>query len=851
MPHSRDLFDGVYTGRPEKSAKLRVLVAIGAAAFAIAVLFFGGEYVQRYLAYGEARVGVRGAEALRWSDPLRTIVLNTNDQIPRPRASQALLESGLRVYDLRIDPKGMKALQTIAERVTAQHISTDIPRDYVPAQFRDAEGWRPIQVKLRGLYSTHYLKNRPSLRLKFPKDRLFEGKRQINLTDPYDKGLTVDVTTNWELERYGILTWESRFVVLRVNSRTVGLFQEIEHFGRSMVDRTGRPEGFIFSGYGQLFGKQGAAYDKAGPAMERLKSCNTAEAAEPAPHCAQWSFLRDYLDVDRWAWAAALKLLLHSNHAWHPDNLRMFWDPARGKFEPIPWDYAAYPLNQERDVEGETLARGYGLTFCSVPEFRRLRDQRAWELITKRVEPMIDHAQNLFDRLTEPLRHDWRHMSLELDRKRQADYLEALRGNRDFLRLLFERRDMHARFWRLPAGRVAIEFENPSKSFVRITGYTLERPRGLEERQMNQPLIVDGLWQAEPGRSVVAVKAPIDAKLVGFAASNGITGEPIADAEFSIEAGKGRPPQQPMVEQVRLNLGLANVKQRGDLLIFGPGRVVLKHTVEIPENTDVRFAPGLDLQLASGVALILHGDLEAIGNSDRPIRVGGIKGRRDWGAVAVQGTRSAPSRVHLEYVRIRGGKGASSERTHFTSPFAVHDGVVILRENRFVDALADDGLNLKYAEVRVENNVIERSRDDAFDCDFCVGDVSGNRVIDAGGDGIDFSGSDVSIERNTITGCGDKGMSLGEGTRARVVRNRIRDGYTGIAIKDLSDVEIRDSSLSELQIGIALYVKKPTFGPSRASLSGVDMKNVATRYLRDLGCELTHLDPAPDAEDAG
>ncbi len=151
------------------------------------------------LAIDAVRAADPALTAVRADEPLRDIALNTFFQVPRPLSSAALLESGLPIYDLRIEPKELRVLQQIAEEVTARNIATGVAREYVPAQFLMDGGWYPIRVKLRGLYDVHYLKTRPSLRLNFPKRRLFHGKKQINLSDPYDKGLTVDATTNWEL----------------------------------------------------------------------------------------------------------------------------------------------------------------------------------------------------------------------------------------------------------------------------------------------------------------------------------------------------------------------------------------------------------------------------------------------------------------------------------------------------------------------------------------------------------------------------------------------------------------------------------------------------------------------------
>ena len=252
---SRDLFEGSYQGRPVRGSAIWLWLILAGIAVSLLTLFFGGEYLQRWFAYREARVVADHVQDVDWLDPARDIVLNTLPEIPFLGSTGELEKGDLQIHDLRIASDELHALQRTAEVVTARGIATGVERLYLPAEYLLDGRWIPVQVKPRGLYKPHYLARRPSLRIKFPKDRYFEGKRQINISAPYDKGLTADVTVNWELEHHGILTWDSRFVVLRVNDETIGVFQEIEQFGRSMSDRNRRPEGVIFSGSGQVLGQ--------------------------------------------------------------------------------------------------------------------------------------------------------------------------------------------------------------------------------------------------------------------------------------------------------------------------------------------------------------------------------------------------------------------------------------------------------------------------------------------------------------------------------------------------------------------------------------------------------------------
>ena len=89
-------------------------------------------------------------------------------------------------------------------------------------------------------------------------------------------------------------------------------------------------------------------------------------------------------------------------------------------------------------------------------------------------------------------------------------------------------------------------------------------------------------------------------------------------------------------------------------------------------------------------------------------------------------------------------------------------------------------------------------------------------------------------------------LELRQNDVSRVIDNDVRDCYTGIAVKDLSEVEIRDARLSRLQVGVAAYIKKPTFGPSRARLFGVQMADVATEIMRDDACTIEREPPSLD-----
>jgi hypothetical protein len=841
--HRSDQFLGNEHQYGKRWPTLRLVASAIAAISTIMLVFFGGEYVQRYLTYKQERQPGPVPSKPIPTAALRHIALHTIYELPRPSEVEKLLQSGLPIYDLRIGRNNLKLLQQTAEVVLAKGFSTGVQRDYVPAEFRSDSDWRPVKVKLRGLTAYHYLKKRPSLRLRFPKEHYFHGRREINLSEPYDKGLTADLTTNWVLERQGILTWDSRFIILRVNDEVIGLFQEIEQFGKSIPARNHRSEGYIFSGGGQLFGSEGINFDKATRAINLVGQCFADELGQVRSHCTDFDWVSDYFDLDRWAWAAAVSTLLKSRHAWAPDNLRLFWDPARGKFEPIPWDYLCYALDPEIDLDGEADYTGYlSESLLAIPEFRAMRDLRLWSLLDPGVERMIGHANDLFTNLTFALSHDVRHLSLNYDIEKQAKYVATLRNNRDFLTALYQKHDLEAGYWQNDVDRLTVEMRNGGKSFVEVDTLLLDANGEQTPWILERPVTVNGAWLGSKGSALLEVQVPVGAQLAGLSARNGVTGATLSQTDITVRRLSTKPVYDPQREPITpFVMTQANVEVGDSEVAFGPGAVRLEGTVEIPSSFDVVFRPGLDLEMERNSVLLVYGNLKSVGTRAAPIRISGRSLDSRWGGILVQGTRTEPARVHLRHTIVEGGTGGQSERIRFSSPFSVHDGRVVIESSEFHDTEAEDGLNLKNVSVRLENSLLTGSRSDALDCDFCTGRVINNRFVDVGGDAIDFSGSRVEVAGNQIESCADKGLSVGEQTAAYVTDMRIANCYTGIAVKDLSSVTIRNVGLEDLQVGLSLYVKKPTFGPSSASVSELSMNRVASEFLTESTCRLAAL----------
>ena len=81
-------------------------------------------------------------------------------------------------------------------------------------------------------------------------------------------------------------------------------------------------------------------------------------------------------------------------------------------------------------------------------------------------------------------------------------------------------------------------------------------------------------------------------------------------------------------------------------------------------------------------------------------------------------------------------------------------------------------------------------------------------------DCIDFSYGTYEISNSIIENCGDKAISIGEKSDAKILSVNIKNSNYGIASKDSSKVYIKDANIKDTKFCLAAYRKKQEFSGS-------------------------------------
>jgi len=315
-------------------------------------------------------------------------------------AGQTEADGALPSYDIRIGDKALRKLLAQRERIQDLDFLTEDDRLWIPATFLCAGEPYDVRLRLRGDLPVHWRGSKQSYRVKF-KQRLFQGRKEINLIVPWDKHYAVEWLQTRVAEDLGLLFFPSRFVNLTINGEDAGLYFENEHPTREYLERNGRTASSIFTfgaSWTLYFGKSyhhiafelpGSATTPPVESIGQIKQRATWDAANPEYARKQLDYLLEfyelltegsvaevaeragyYLDLEKFARYVALQDFFGTTHAMAlNDNTRLYLDPTSGKFEFIPWDTALWSLRERAQERNTSVA---ALLLPENPVFRRL-----------------------------------------------------------------------------------------------------------------------------------------------------------------------------------------------------------------------------------------------------------------------------------------------------------------------------------------------------------------------------------------------------------------------------------------------------------------------------------------------
>jgi hypothetical protein len=350
------------------------------------------------------------------------------------RNRNALLKSGLPIYDLKIRRQRYAILENVAEEARRKGWMSDDLKVWVSAKFiHDGQEYN-VKVRIRGDLPNHWSGPKKSWRVKFVRQTFndngktirerifFKGKRQINLIIPQDRRYILSYYVNSLMREAGLVVPQDRFVVLRINGVLQGLYYEVEHFDKPLLAANRRPEATIFGQSDRVMhfekytkygiptssdarfdiGSMRRLVDREGQLSLRAMQVLIDHSVNPTEE--NFRRVLEVLDWEKYLHFRAMTTLCNTNHVrFGSDNLRLYYDSSRGLLEPVPWDLHLTRMPKEPGTIDFWNSHGpdeIQKATLKNPMLRLQRNKILWELLGDGGVEM----RNKFDKIYERIR---------------------------------------------------------------------------------------------------------------------------------------------------------------------------------------------------------------------------------------------------------------------------------------------------------------------------------------------------------------------------------------------------------------------------------------------------------------
>jgi hypothetical protein len=780
------------------------------------------------------------------------------------------------VEELAIDLK-FKHLHTLHEK-RAEALRTGFLMttndDFVPAEIRHDGRTIPVKVRLKGDYTDHLQGDKWSLRVHVKGgDQLF-GMRRFSLQAPMTRAFQSEPVILDLMRREGVLAPRYFFVNVEVNGKDIGRMAFEESFSKELLESQRRREGVIIRfdeepfWTAELEAGQHGPYDNFRLAAIRPFASSEVEKSEKLKRELEIATgllqgfvdgqlpARDVFDLELMGRFMATAELWQSLHAvrWH--NMRFYFNPITARLEPIAFD-----VNLQNHYQGPglgTLTVAFGAFLLNDPDLRatfvhnlaRMAGEMADGTLVRWAReleaPLLRELHAEFparaplqlEALAERARH-LRQITVQ-----NFAHFEPLMGDPGAVHshpvLVYRARDAQGPYLEfrnlLPVAATVTELRAASNPPVPLQ---LAPPQPL-------PLVV-------PATPLLGVPQPLRVRLAEEPRSGP---EPVAIEGTLRMDGQPRPhafraePYFP--PQARNPIPSATLEQalaqhrflRWDadarMLRAEPGSWNVAGSLVLPEGAGLAAGPGTTLRFGEKELLIASGPVELAGREDAPVVLEGMptpSGPGTWGGIVVLGSDRPYA---WEHVLVRNTTGVDRNGWALTGGVSLHESQVRIAHSTFQGNRTEDALNIIRSKFELREVEILDTPSDAFDGDFSDGVVLGGRFADIGGDGVDVSGADVSVDGTLFERVHDKAVSVGEGSRVTARNLRIRDVGTALASKDRSEAVIEDSEISGIAYtAIMAYMKKPEYGPARVTARNLRMDGVGRKAAVQTGSRVT------------
>ena len=759
--------------------------------------------------------------------------------------------------ELRIDVK-LKHWKTIAgkrEDALRRNLLLTGSEDFVPAEILAENQVVPVKLRLKGDLRDHWADDdKWSLRVRTKGDFALFGMKQFSLQHPRTRGYLSEWVFHEALRREDLIALRYRFVKVHINGADKGIYALEEHFEKRLVEHNQRREGPIVRFNEDVSWAEAVRQGFLRFPAEKVRSGAGGYLAADvdAFQTSRWTedesghalyeralarldgFRRGELksseafDALRFARFLALTDVVGAAHASGWRNIRFYYNPVTEKLEPIGFDaggHGALPIH--------SLVYTIPRMFAPNQDDVYLYDYAWFDALFADRDFYLAYVQEL-DRIGSFAYLDQLMNELRPELEANLDILHTefpgagfsdrtLRDNVAYIRSVLEPEhavrshllEIDERRIKIAAGN--LQFMPLELLGLELDGEVISRPTGgiqeLAGRDPRRAATFETIRFELPGKMWESEELPrlrLRYRVVGTRSPRSAAVLPDPPFRLPDESGPR--------ESTLADFNILSIDEARQQVTISRGTWTLTSDLILPDGYSLVVHFGTTLDLRNGAMILCRGPVALKGREDSPVI---IRSSDNTGqGLCVIGAAGVSVLTHA---RFEGLDAPTRPGWELTGAVTFYESRVDANHCAFVGNVCEDALNVVRARFDITRCLFEDTFADAFDADFCNGSMSDTSFVSCGNDAFDVSGSQVELSRIFVRGAGDKGLSAGENSRVHAIDIDIEDALIGVAAKDLSQLTIEGARIANCRYAVAAYQKKPEFGPSTLTITGLEV----------------------------
>jgi len=749
-------------------------------------------------------------------------------------------ESRLKVIKLDIKFKNWEKLTSKRNEALKAGFLTTSETDYVSAELKYEDVDAKARIRLKGDMTDHLKGNKWSFRIKLRGDENILGLKKFNIQHPQTRGYFGQIVIDEVYKYLGLITPMHEFVKLEINGDKYGIMLIEEHFSKELLERNKRKDGVIVKFDESYYwdslklnnGDQKLHSESINP-FKHFRNTNVtafgmSEIEENEIFAEQFEFARamlhsfakgemkasDVFDIKMMGKYLAAVSFFDAGHDSLFINIRFYLNPLTLKLEPIPYDAnVGYVIDPNKQALTQKI----------------LGDLK----IKKEYDSTLKELDNLFKNTT---------FVSELKKKEKV-LLAQLKSEFYFLEEYDFRSvgtcSSHMEGFRLPIFLHANIINRVDGSFLEIDNATCEEIEVIEINSVeensseNRNRLLAPITLSPSLLGEIAESIEIDLKTLGANASGTLeliarrksNGELISHYAFLYpETISENPFPSNNIEDLISEFDFFELF--GNSLTVKPGIHDVDGQIIIPCGYRVLFQENTTLKFDLDGFLFSCSPLDIRGTHQYPVKFTPKDGLNSWEGIAVYNAEEKSFWQHAVIER-------TTEFDHFlldlTGGVTFFKSDIEIRDSLFNLSLGEDALNIIHSNFELRDIDISNTFSDAFDGDFVKGEVLGgtftNIGFGGGGDAIDVSGSEITATGSKLDGIDDKGISIGEASKAKLENLNIKRSGIAVASKDGSVVTAVNLDIDKSnRTSYIAYMKKPVYGGASIFVENNDLQ---------------------------